>query len=61
MGVQKFTEATATWRPVWLDRAGAIKGTRPPSRKGMLFLAAASKLWVLGGYGGGKSRHPISK
>ena len=66
--VKKFTEETATWRPLWLDGGGAAQGTGPSDRFGMLFLAAASKLWVFGGYGEvfggygeGKSRHPISE
>jgi hypothetical protein len=57
--VKKFTEATATWRPLWLAGVGAAQGTGPSARLGMLFLAAASKLWVFGG--DGKSRHPISE
>jgi hypothetical protein len=44
--VQTFTEATTTWRPLWLDGGGAVKGPAPSSG---LFLSAASKLWVTGG------------
>jgi len=50
--VNKFTEATATWRPLWLDGVGAVKGLGPSARRDMLFLSAASKLWVIGGTGG---------
>ena len=60
--VKRFTEATATWRPVWLEGAGAATGTGPSARSQMNVLAAASKLWVFGGYAmDGKSRHPIKE
>ena len=60
--VTKFTEATAIWQPLWLEGrlAAQVQGTVPSARAKMLFLAAASKLWVFGGKGPyGTSRHPI--
>jgi len=52
MDVKIFTEATATWRTLWLDGVGMVQeGAGPSGRYDMHFLAVASKLWVLWGLG----------
>jgi len=58
--VKTFTEATTTWSTLWPDGVGAVQGTPPSARSQMLFLGAASKLWVFGGNdNAGKSRQMV--